>query len=287
MIRRLRSSIVSFGLLVASLAAPASAGDYPYPVAVERARAPALELAAPAVTPPANASATLAAAPPAASASPAAGRDLSTASVGVAEPAIAAPLPSGGRAAIGGEAGRSISLTISDDVANVTYQNDADSLGVDQGRVQAGFLLSEQRDIIFSGTLLLDTRPGLVPQVRLSAGARAYAALLGDENRDAVAFGLGVEGAYTLPVRVLPLELTAAAFYAPDVLSFGQADRIIDWNVDVGLQLRDQLAAFAGLRFLQVDTRPGSREVEDEVHIGVRWTLERAADDAELLIDTD
>lgn len=279
---RVSTSVALFGLFVA--AAPAGAGEYPYPVAVERSTAPTLELAAP-VADPSMAVGTAGARAPSVVEPLAAGTDPAGAPVELARPAVADPVPSGGRAAIGGDAGRSIALTISDDVANVTYQNDADSLGVDQGRVQAGFLLSEQRDIIFSGTLLLDTRPGLVPQVRLSAGARGYAALLGAENRDAVAFGLGVEGAYTLPVRVLPLELTASAFYAPDVLSFGQADRIIDWNVDVGLQLRDQLAAFAGLRFLQVDTRPGSREVEDEVHIGVRWTLERSADDEELLFD--
>ena len=273
-----------FVLTMQLMAGSVLAEGYPFPVVVERPVGLAIEVPAldTVSLEPVDARAA-APAPVVAQTEEMAADDPSLpTSVTVATADVASPaLARGGQAAAGPfEADSSISLRVSDDVATLTYERDARRLGIDNGRVQAGFLLSEQRDTIFTGTLMVDTRPDLVPQVRLSVGARAYAALLGVENRDVVALGLGVEGFYSLPIRVLPLELQVGAFYAPDVLAFGQADRIIEWNADVGLRLRERLAAYAGFHFLQVDTRPGDREIDDEIHIGIRWTLDSSGEDA-------
>lgn len=194
----------------------------------------------------------------------------------------------GGTAAAGDspEADRMLSLYVSDKVADVVYERDGRRLGIDNARVGGGFLISERRDNVFTGHVMLDTRPGLVPDVRLSFGARGYVALLGQENRDVFGVGLGVQGLYTLPVAAFPLEIAAGVFYTPDIFAFGQSDRIIDWNVDVGLQLRESFAAFAGVRYLQFDTRPGTREVDNDVHVGLRWTLDApSADEPRVVFD--
>ena len=194
-------------------------------------------------------------------------------------PVGAAPIPSGGGAAVGIlESGRTITLYASDDAFRAEYETDAERFNLDSARLTGGFLLSEERDNVFTGTMMLDTFPGLVPDVRLSLGARAYVALLGIENRDVFGLGIGVQGAYELPVDFLPLQLGSEFFYTPDVLAFGQSDRIVDWNVDVGLAVRDNISAFVGFRFLQFDTRPGDREVEDDLHVGVRWAFEGEGD---------
>ena len=195
-----------------------------------------------------------------------------------------APGPvTGGGAAIGIlESGRTVTIYASDDAFRAEYETDAGRFNLDNARLTGGFLLSEERDNVFTGTVMLDTFPGLVEDVRLSFGARGYVALLGVENRDVFGLGLGVQGAYELPIDVLPLQLGSEFFYTPDVLAFGQSDRIFDWNVDVGLAVRDNVSAFVGFRFLQFDTRPGEREVEDEVHVGVRWAFEDEAAPAEV-----
>ena len=46
-----------------------------------------------------------------------------------------------------------------------------------------------------------------------------------------------------------------------------------DCDVNVGLQVRDSVMIYTGVRYLQMDTRPGKREVDDRLHVGVRWTL--------------
>ena len=187
---------------------------------------------------------------------------------------------SGGGAAVGIlESGRTITVYASDDAFRAEYETDAERLNIDDARFAGGFLLSEERDNVFSATTLLDTFPGLVPDVRLSFGARAYVALLGVENRDVFGLGLGVQGAYELPVDFLPLQLGSEFFYTPDALAFGQSDRIVDWNIDVGLAVRENISAFVGFRFLQFDTRPGDRDVEDDIHVGVRWAFENGAEE--------
>ena len=260
-----------------------------YPVALERSPGPAADgasvgarLGVPAV-PVATASVPASAvAVPAVAATPV-GAPPAVAVAGLAPPVgvDATVPPSGGGAAVGIlESGRTVTVYASDDAFRAEYETDADRFNLDGGRFTGGFLLSEERDNVFTGTLMLDTFPGLVPDVRLSFGARAYVALLGIENRDVFGLGIGVQGAYELPVDFLPLQLGSEFFYTPDVLAFGQSDRIVDWNVDVGLEVRENISAFVGFRFLQFDTRPGDRDVEDDLHVGVRWAFDGAGGDA-------
>lgn len=166
-------------------------------------------------------------------------------------------------------------LYLSDKVAFGQYERDAAKrFDIEEGRIHLGFLYGESRDTILQTGLAVDT--SLTNLFRLSFGGRGYLGLLGDENEDTVAAALGVEAAYILPFQRLPLELGASIYYAPDILTFGSSDRIIDTRVGVALPVRSQLSIFTGARFLQFDTRPGDEEVDNRVHLGVRWDFEES-----------
>ena len=169
----------------------------------------------------------------------------------------------------------SLTVYASEDAADVKYERDASLINVSNGRIGAGFLFTEERDNIFTANVMLDVQTGLPPSSHLAAGVRTYAALLGEEDQDVGAFALGVEGSHQLQTTILPIELSAAFFYAPDVFTFGDSNRVIDWYVRGGVQLRSNLHAFVGLRFLQFDTQPSDREVDDKVHVGLRWNFSR------------
>ncbi len=169
----------------------------------------------------------------------------------------------------------SITVYASEDAADVKYEQDASVINISNGRIGAGFLFTEERDNIFTANVLLDVQTGLSPSTNLAAGVRTYAALLGEEDQDVGAFALGLEGSHQLQTKIVPLELSAAFFYAPDVFTFGDSNRVIDWYVRGGVQLRSNLHAFVGLRFLQFDTQPSDREVDDKLHIGLRWNFSR------------
>lgn len=169
---------------------------------------------------------------------------------------------------------RRLDLYFSDKVGNFQYERSASVINVENGRINAGFLFSEERDTVFSSSVMLDSDKGLLPGVRLSFGSRGYVALLGIENVDVFGLSLGAEVEFIVPLEKLPLRLTAGYFYSPDILSFGDADRIFDWNVNVGLQLREFVMIYAGVRYLQMDTSLDKREVDDRLHVGVRWTMD-------------
>ncbi len=162
-----------------------------------------------------------------------------------------------------------LSIYLSEKVAFAQYEKSAERFDLERARTHMGFLYSEERDTIFQGGLALDT--SFTNALRFSFGTRAYVALLSEENTDVFAGSFGVETAYKLPVQSMPLEFGASLYYAPDILTFGLSDRIIDAQVDVTLPIRSQLSVFGGIRLLQVDTRPDDREVDNRVHLGMRW----------------
>jgi len=165
-----------------------------------------------------------------------------------------------------------LSFYLSEQVVYAQYERKSELFDLESARTHLGFLYSEQRDTILQGGLALDA--SFTKTFRLSFGTRAYAALLNQENEDAFAAALGAEAAYRLPFQALPLEFGASLYYAPDILTFGTADRTLDAQVDVTFPVRSQVSLFGGYRFLQIDTRPNDREVDNRLHLGVRWDFE-------------
>lgn len=161
------------------------------------------------------------------------------------------------------------SLYLSDAVAFAQYERTAEPFDLEHGRIHIASLYSEERDTVLHTGIALDT--SLTESLRLSFGTRAYVALLSLENMDALAAAIGAEAAYRLPFKALPLEFGASLYYAPDVLTFGAGDRVVDTQIDVSLPFRKQSSLFAGVRYLQVDTRPADREIDNRVHLGIRW----------------
>lgn len=161
----------------------------------------------------------------------------------------------------------------SEQAFSLLFERDSAKYGVNQGRVTAGFLFTEERDTVFQLGFVADAPTTLASSFRLSFGTRAYLAILGIENNDSIAFSLGVEAAYILPFKRLPLEFNASFYYAPDVLTFGQGERVIDTTIDVILPFRNNFDIFAGVRLLEIDLRPGDREIDNLVHGGLRYTF--------------
>ncbi len=173
----------------------------------------------------------------------------------------------------GAAALRSMQLYASDKTAELTYRRMGPAFDLKNSRTSIGFLFNEQRDNVITGGIMYDAQPEFLPGLSLSFGTKLYAGLLGTENFDVVGVAAAIEASYALPVRQLPLVFSGEISYAPDIFTFGQSDRIIDWNVRTSLKLTNNIEGFVGLRFLQFDTRPGDRELDKRVHLGIRWNL--------------
>ena len=161
-----------------------------------------------------------------------------------------------------------LSFYLSEKVAALQLEFSGARFKSENSRLHVATMYSEKRDSVIHGGIALDT--SLTEKLRLSFGARAYIALLNMENVDIFATAVGTEAAYLLPFKFRPMELSASIYYAPDIMTFGSADRAIDAQVDIVLPFRSKSAVFAGVRYLQIDTNPEDREVDNRLHLGFR-----------------
>jgi hypothetical protein len=164
-------------------------------------------------------------------------------------------------------------IALSNDTLQVRYMSDARAVGVDGGRarVAGAFLLSEQRDTVFSGSLLF---PATVEDRRwgLLFGPQLYAALLEDENDDVLGMSVGGEARFVINRRS-NLAIVGHAYYAPDILTFGSADAVTDLGVRAEIRLAERLTGFGGMRWFEFDLTDGAgeRTLQEELFAGVGW----------------
>jgi len=162
-------------------------------------------------------------------------------------------------------------LYASDKAAEIQYETQNSMLGLNNDKSRVAFLFSEERDNAITASFLFDSNLLSIRGLAISFGPKLTAGLLGFENSDIISLGASAEIVYTLPSRRVPLRFSGEVSYSPDILTFGQSDRVIDFNYRVGLPLTSNITGFVGLRYLQFDTRPGERKLDQYVHVGFRW----------------
>jgi hypothetical protein len=159
-------------------------------------------------------------------------------------------------------------LAFSDETLQLRYIDTGDHLDIEGSRLTGAFFLSEARDVVLSAGLQLPADFGLGP-VSFTFGPQLYAALLDEENSDVMAMSIGTE----VRLDVAPsmgLAVTGQAFYAPDILTFGSADNLVDLSARVEIDLADRLILFGGIRLFEFDLTEGEgeRTLQDEVFAG-------------------
>ena len=162
-------------------------------------------------------------------------------------------------------------VALSNDTLQLRYRTSGEAVNIDRGLASAGFLLTEDRDIVFDGDVLfpidLDLRA-----FSILVGPRAYAALLDEENSDVMSVSLGTEVRLELD-RQRGLAIMAHAFYAPDILTFGSADNLTDLGARIEIGLAPRLTVFGGMRWFEFDLTEGQgeRTLQEELFAGVAW----------------
>nr|MBO2515624.1 hypothetical protein [Gammaproteobacteria bacterium] len=158
---------------------------------------------------------------------------------------------------------------LSENALQVLYGRKLDVGELGRNDARAGVFINEDRDLIGIADMLFEVgerrrRPGWTLQI----GPRAYGALISIENQDIFAIGLGGTLSYRLG-RNRTAGFSITAFYAPDIVTFGNADNIKDGSVRVETRISDTTDLFLGYRIFEFDLDI-DREVDDNVHVGVR-----------------
>ena len=162
-------------------------------------------------------------------------------------------------------------VSLSNDTLELRYRGDWNDSDIAGSRLNAAFLLSEQRDIVLSGALLFPANLG-GDRLQLRFGPQAYAALLKDENDDVFAVSVGVNARLPLNNRN-GLAIAGHAYYAPDILTFGSADALTDLMARAEIRVAPRLTVFAGMRWFEFDLTDGQgeRTLQEEVFVGGGW----------------
>ncbi len=171
----------------------------------------------------------------------------------------------------------SIEAYVSGKTIDVQYYRELRIQDAGVVEASAGILYNEQRDLV----AIFDALSYLGDQARqreieVSVGARVFAAFLNQENEDTLGVGLGGQAEWFFNQKRRS-SLRLSLFYAPDILTFGIANNIKDYAIDLQTRVGDSTFAFVGFRHLEVDTVSeavsGNRNLDDEVHIGFRHTF--------------
>lgn len=167
---------------------------------------------------------------------------------------------------------QAMEVYISEDAVQGMYARQLNIQEFGRTEVRAGVFYNEARDLIAIADGL--ARIGEIEQRRLTfgAGPRMYAAFLNTENEDIFAIGIGGEARYRLG-REQSASIMLAAYYAPDIMTFGTADNMSDVTLRIDFGLNSAVNVFAGYRILEIETLTEDREIDDHLHLGFRWNF--------------
>ncbi len=167
-----------------------------------------------------------------------------------------------------------VEVALTEETLQGWYIMDSARVGVEGGDLSLGLLLSDERDIVAQGGLMvpaLATDIGTGP-ISVRFGARAYGALLAEPDDDVFGLAPGVEARFALPVGI-PMTAVGSIFYAPDIVTFGEADDIVDLNARLEIHFVEQITAFGGFRLLTFDRDFGEDDVVENIQLGVRFAF--------------
>jgi hypothetical protein len=165
-----------------------------------------------------------------------------------------------------------VEFYISNDALQALYVRNLDLGEVGPTELRGGFFYNEDRDLIATGDLLMDIGDTVDNAFELRVGTRVYGAFLAPEDQDVFGIGLGGEAQYFLGSN-RSSSVTLGLFYSPDIATFGQADNVKDLTLRFTTRLRSGTDIFLGYRMFEIDIEPQDREVDDNLHVGIRRTF--------------
>lgn len=163
-------------------------------------------------------------------------------------------------------------IALSDESVQLRYirQFTRSEVNNDGGELGFGLFWNENRDFVASANYSIEASRLHFNRLSLMAGPVAYAAMLNTENTDVFALALGAEVRFEL-LRRQGVDIVGRAAYAPDILTFGSADKLWDVIGRVEIPLADRITGFAGYRLYQIDLLEGTTELEESLHLGIRY----------------
>jgi hypothetical protein len=164
-------------------------------------------------------------------------------------------------------------VQLSSDTLQLRYIANGKIVGANNSRFSGTFFLSEDRDVVLSAGLVFPIDYDL-GRFSLLIGPQLYAALLSEKDNDVMALSLGADVRYVFNKK-LDFAVSGQAYFAPDILTFGSADRLTDLSVRAEVALARHMQAFGGMRWFHVDLTSaqggGRHTLQKQVFFGLGY----------------
>lgn len=160
-----------------------------------------------------------------------------------------------------------LELKLNDEMAEFNFVAGAANAGLQDGEIGFGFLFNEENDL--AGSISFIASGHMDQSLGFSIGVKSYVMHIDEPSETLLTFGLGAGIGYTL--RGTPITLGASGFVAPNILTFGDASGLTEWELRAQAQVLPNAAVFVGWRQLRVDLDVGGDyELDDALHVGLQ-----------------
>ena len=161
---------------------------------------------------------------------------------------------------------------LSSETAQFTFRSDSSVIGWGGSDLALGLFYNEEDDFLLQGSLLQMRQASEETPLTFGVGVKAYVGSL-DNGDDILALGIGGQIRYTIP-GVMPMAVYLEGYLAPEITSFSDSEKIVDYTIGFQIEALPQTIAFAGLRHLEVDNGSSDYELDDDnIHFGIRLTF--------------
>lgn len=162
-----------------------------------------------------------------------------------------------------------IDVNLSNDVAQFQYIAPMGQVGQGKSEFHAGFLYNDSNNGLGDIGLMVMNNDGSASDVSFGVGVKALVATVNSDH--AVALALGAQ------IRLAPLPdkhfgIVGNVHLAPDIVTFGDADRYTEAGIRVEYEILSQANAYLGYRKIQFGAKDSSANytLDEGLHIGVR-----------------
>ena len=173
-----------------------------------------------------------------------------------------------------------IDFRVGQDMAALTFLMQNSSFGYGGADIGIGALINEYNDVMVNGSILvIGSSRGDVKALHFGVGAKLYVGDINGPDTAPVdiqggAVAIGGQIRYVFPGST-PLAILGEAFYAPEVTSISEFDRLLEYRVALELEVSPSARAYIGYSMLEVEFNSSGRNVDydvtDSANIGVRF----------------
>ncbi len=163
------------------------------------------------------------------------------------------------------QAGGSLDLSLADDAVRVAW--DATRAGSGMHVNLAWLHHEEEGDLVSGGLHVVDVRPS---KRNLYIGVGAKLQAFNTDDYDGAAVGVGGFFRYAFPAN-RDVSLAGYGYYAPPVLSFSDAENMVNMDLRLQYSLIPTARIYAGYRYVSISLENVSKRYElgDGLHAGL------------------